>query len=333
METTTKKKILGKGTIGNENSLLIHDVLYVEGVKHNLLSISQLCDRGYQVTFRKNSCEIRLPNSKDVLLIGKRSNNIYLLDIYSSTSIGCLLTKHEESWLWHRRIVHIHMHHLNKLVSNELVLGLPKLGFKKEHVCEAFQKGKQTRKSFKLKNFVSTSKPLELLHMDLFGPSRTISLGGNMYALVVVDDFSRFTWTIFLHSKKETYPEFKKLAKRLQNTCCTNIEAIRSDHDGEFQNEKFSSFFNKLRIFHNFSAPRTSQQNGVMERKNRSLEELAMTIMNESSLPKCFWSDAVSTTCYVMNRVLIRPILKKTPYELLNGRKPHIGHLKVFGCK
>ena len=158
-----------------------------------MLSISQLCDRGYQVTFRTNSCEIRLPNSKEILLVGKRSNNVYLLDISKSTSIDCLLTKHEESWLWHRRIAHIHMHHLNKLVSNELVHGLPKFKFEKEHVCEACQKGKKPRKSFKVKNFVSTSKTLELLHMDLFGPSRTTSLGENLYALVVVDDFSRFT--------------------------------------------------------------------------------------------------------------------------------------------
>jgi len=92
-----KGKILGKGTIGNEDSLLIHDVLYVESLKHSLLNISQLCDRGYQVTFRTNSCEIFFPNSKDVLLIGKRSHNIYLLDISSSTSIGCLLLKREES--------------------------------------------------------------------------------------------------------------------------------------------------------------------------------------------------------------------------------------------
>jgi len=144
-------KILGKGTIGNENNFLIYDVLYVEGLKHSLLSISQLCDRGYQVTFKTNSCEIRLPNSKEVLLVGKRPNNVYLLDISNSTSISCLVTKHEESWLWHRRITHIYMHHLNKLISNELVLGLPKLKFEKEHVCEACQKGKQTRKSFKRK--------------------------------------------------------------------------------------------------------------------------------------------------------------------------------------
>jgi len=201
-----KGKILGKGTIGNENNFLIHDVLYVEGRKHNLLNISQFCDRDYQVTFRTNTCEIGLPNSKEVLLVGKRSNNVYLLDI------GCVIRKHEESWLWNRRIAHIHMHNLNKLISNELVIGLPKFRFKKEHVCEACQKGKQIIKSFKLKNFVSSSKPLELLHMDLFGPSRTTSLGENLYAFMVVDYCSRFTWTIFLHSKKEAYPEYKKLA-------------------------------------------------------------------------------------------------------------------------
>ena len=167
------------------------------------------------------------------------------LDISSPTSIGCFLSKHEESWLWHRRISHIHMNHLNKLVSNELVHGLLKLKFEKEHVCEACQWGKQTRKYFNLKNCVSTSKPLELLHMDLSGPSRTMSLGGNLYALVVVDDFSRYTWTLFLHTKKEAYPEFKKLARKLQNTCCNNIGAIKSDHGGEFQNEKFISFCNK----------------------------------------------------------------------------------------
>jgi len=199
-----------------------------------------------------------LPNSKEVLLVGKRPNHVYLLDISKATSVGYLLTKHEESCLWHRRFAYIHMNHLNKLILNDLVIGLLKLKFEKEHVCEACQKGKQTRKSFKLKNLVSTSKPLELLHMDLFGLSRTMSLGGNLYALVVVDGFSRFTWTIFLHSKKEAYPEFKKLAKRLQNTCCSNIGAIRNHHGGEFQNKKFNNFCNKLGIFHNFSTTKNT---------------------------------------------------------------------------
>ena len=250
------------------------------------------------------------------MLIGKRINNVYLLDISSPCSIGCLLSKHDESWLWHRRIAHIHMNHLNKLISKDLVIGLPKLKFEKDHICEACQKGKQVKNSFKLKNVVSSSKPLELLHMDLFGPSRNMSLGGNYHALVIVDDFSRYTWTL-LESKSDAFSTFKKLARALQNTRNCSNGSIRSDHGGEFQNEKFSKFCEKA---------------GVVERKNRSLEELARTMLSESSLPKYFWVDAVSTSCYVMNRVLIRSILNKTPYELFNGRKPNISHLRVFGC-
>jgi len=109
--------------------------------------------------------------------------------------------------------------------------------------------------------------------------------------------------------------------------------SIKSDHGREFQNEKFDKFCSKLGIKHNFSAPRTPQQNGVVERKNRSLEELARTMLNKTGLPKYFWADVVSTACYVINRVLIRPILKQAPYELFRGRKPNLSHLKVFGCK
>jgi len=108
---------------------------------------------------------------------------------------------------------------------------------------------------------------------------------------------------------------------------------IRSDHGGEFQNEKFEHFCEKHGINHNFSAPRTPQRKDVVERKNKSLEELARTMLNENSLPMYFWADAVNTTCYVLNRVLIRLILKKTPYELFKGRRPALSHLKVFGCK
>ena len=249
--------------------MIIHDVLYVEGLKHKLLSISQLCDKGYQVIFKTNSCEICLPNSKEVVLIGKRINNVYLLDISSPCSIGCLLSKHDESWLWHRRIAHIHMNHLNKLISKDFVIRLPNLKFEKDHICETCQKGKQVKNSFKIKNIVSSLKPLELLHMDLFGPSRTMSLGGNYYALVIVDDFSRYTWTLFLESKSDAFSSFKKLAIRLQNTKNSNIGSIRSDHGEEFQHEKFSKFCEKMGILHKFSAPRTPQQKWCSGKKEQ----------------------------------------------------------------
>jgi len=134
------------------------------------------------------------------------------------------------------------MHHLNRLTRKQLVEGLPKFEFEKDRICEACQKEKQTKVSFKPKNCISTERPLELLHMDLFGPFRTMSLGGNYYALVIIDDFSRFTRTLFLVAKKETFYAFKKLAMVLENEKGSKIVSLRSDHGGEFQNEKFEHF-------------------------------------------------------------------------------------------
>jgi len=220
------------------------------------------------------------------------------------------------------------MHHLNKLISKDLVVGLPKLKFEKYHICEGCQKGKQIKHSFKLKNVFSTSKPPELLHMDLFGHSKTMSLGGNYYALVIVDDFSRFTWTLFLESKSDAFSAFKKLAKRLQNINCSDICAIRN-HGGNFKMKNTVLFVKNLVFSITFLLLELPNKIGLWKGKT----DLLRNLLEPSSLPKYFWVDAVSPNCYVMNQVLIRPILKKTPYELFNGRKPNIGHLKVFGCK
>jgi len=144
------------------------------------------------------------------------------------------------------------MEHLNKLISKDLVIGLPKLKFKKDRLCDACQKGKQVRFSFNSKNIVSTTQPLQLLHMDLFGPSRTMSFGGNYYALVIVDDYSRYTWTLFLTHKRDVFHAFKKLAKIIQNKKNLKIASIRSDHGGEFETKDFESFCDEHSIKHNF---------------------------------------------------------------------------------
>ena len=329
-----KGRILGVGKIGTNSSNSIENVLLVEGLKHSLLSVSQLCDKGYLVSFDSQKCLIEHKHDINIKHVGHRVNNVYMIDLsIKQENNHCFLSKDDDPWLWHKRIAHINMDHLNKLISKDLVVGLPKLKFEKDKLCDACQKGKQTRVSFKSKNVVSTTRPLQLLHMDLFGPSRTMSFGGNYYALVIVDDFSRYTWTLFITHKSDSFQAFRKLAKVIQNKKNLKIASIRSDHGGEFENKDFELFCDEHGIEHNFSAPRTPQQNGVVERKNRSLEEIARTLLNDTSLPKYFWAEAVNTACYIMNRALIRPILKKTPYELFNGRKPNISHLHVFGCK
>ncbi|WJX13359.1 hypothetical protein P8452_03755 [Trifolium repens] len=328
-----KGTILGVGTIGNPSTITISNVALVDNLKHNLLSVAKLCDKGFTINFKPTFCTIESNKDKNVVLKAIRHGNIYILDLDDNCLSGakCLITKNDESWLWHRRMAHLNFDLLNKIASKDLVIGLPKIRFSKDHLCDACQMGKQTRASFKTKKFISTTKPLELIHMDLFGPSRTKSLGGNYYGLVIVDDYSRFCWTLFLSSKSDTLSAFKQFAMMIQNKLDLKIISIRSDHGGEFENNNFEKFCSKHGTEHNFSAPRTPQQNGVVERKNRIQEELARTML--SGLPKYFWADAISTASYVLNRAIIRPILDKTPYEILKGRKPNLSHLRSFGCK
>ena len=150
--------------------------------------------------------------------------------------------------------------------KNELVRGLPRISFEKDQVYETCQMGKQIKTSFKNKIFISTSRPLDLLHMDLFGPLGTTSLGGKSYAFVIVDDF--------LAHKNDAFHEFSKLCKKIQNEIFFTISCIRSDHGREFENVDFEKFCDEHGIEYTFSAPRTPQQNMVVERKNRTLEEM-----------------------------------------------------------
>ena len=155
---------------------------------------------------------------------------------------------------------------ISKLVKFDLVEGLPNIKFEKDKLCDACQEGKQVRISFKSKDIVSTTKPLEF-HIDLFGPTRTLSLGGKRYNLVIVNDYSRYTWVMFLATKDETYDYFSKLCRKIQNKNNLKILSIRSDRGNEFHNQDMEFFCNMNGIDHNFSAPRTPQQNGVVGKK------------------------------------------------------------------
>ena len=151
------------------------------------------------------------------------------------------------------------MHSLSKLIKKELIIDLSNLNFEKDRICDAYQMGKQTRVSFKSKNIISTFRPLELLHMNLFGPIRTTSLGGKRYDFVIIDDFFRFIWIFFLAHKDETFHVFSKFYRKVTNEKYFSIQNIRSDHRTEFENQNFKKFCDEKGIDHNFSAPRTFQ--------------------------------------------------------------------------
>ncbi|MCH79438.1 gag-pol polyprotein [Trifolium medium] len=184
----------------------------------------------------------------------------------------------------------------------------------------------------KLQHLV-TSRVLELLHMDLMGPMQVESISGSIYAFVVVDDYSRYTWINFIREKSDTFEVFKDLCIQLQRQKDLLIVRIRSDHGREFENARFNEFCTSEGIKHEFSSAITPQQNGVVERKNMTIQESARVMLHAKNLPYHFWAEAMHTACYILNRVTLRKGTTSTLYELWKGRKPIVKYFHVFGSK
>nr|GEX86731.1 hypothetical protein [Tanacetum cinerariifolium] len=247
----------GDYQIGN---VTISQVYYVEGLGHNLFSVGQFCDSDLEVAFRQHTCFIHNLDGVD-LLTGSRGNNPYTLslkDMMASSPI-CLLSKASKtkSWLWHRRLSHLNFGSINHLARQGLVRGLLKLKFEKDH-------------------------------LDLCGPIRVESVNGKKYILVIVDDYSRFTWVKFLRSKDETSDFIIKFLKMIQN--------------------------------------------GVVERRNRTLIEAARTMLIYAQALLFLWAEVVATACFTQNRSIIRLRRGKTPYELLHNKLPDLSFFHVFGA-
>ncbi|GJW78998.1 retrovirus-related pol polyprotein from transposon TNT 1-94 [Tanacetum coccineum] len=247
--------IIGNGTISND-SLKIDSAKHVDNLRFNLLSIGQICDNKCRVTFSEHDSKI----NKDGKVIGRgiRKKGLYVMKLGNKSKDQiCLATIDENFTLWHRRLGHANMSLIQSLVSKELVKNLPKLKFD-QHFCDACKIGKQAHTSHTAKNIVLTTRCLELLHMDIFGPSAVWIYRGNRYTLVIVDDYSRYTWTRFLKDKIEAFDQFEVFNRKIQNQLGCIIVSIRTGHSREFDNEvQFGEFCNVNGITHNFSTLRT----------------------------------------------------------------------------
>ncbi|GJR52569.1 retrovirus-related pol polyprotein from transposon TNT 1-94 [Tanacetum coccineum] len=304
--------IMGYGDYVMGDSV-ISRVYYVEGLGHNLFSVGQFCDSDLEVAFRKHTCFVRDLNGTDILK-GSRGTNLYTISIdeMMKSSPICLLSKasKSKSWLWHRRLNHLNFGTINDLARKDLVRGLPRLKFEKDHLCSACQLGKSKKFSHRPKSENTNMEVLHTLHMDLCGPMRVESIKGKKYILVIVDDYSRFTWVKFLRSKDET-PEFvTNFLKQIQVGLNKTVRFIRTDNGTEFVNQALSAYYEGVGISHQKSVLRTPQQNGIVERRNQ----------------------AVATACYTQNRSLIHTRHNKTPYELVHEKKPDLTFFRVFGA-
>ncbi|GKB72170.1 putative ribonuclease H-like domain-containing protein [Tanacetum coccineum] len=264
-------RITGKGTLKTDN-LDFEDVYFVNELKFNLFSVSQMCDKKNYVLFTDTECLVlslnfKLLDENQILLKIPRKDNMYSFDmknIVPKESLTCLVTKAtlDKSIVWHKRLGHINFKNINKLVKDNLVRGLPTKRFENDQTCVACLKGKQHRASY-------------------------------------TDDYSRFTWVFFLTTKDETSQILMSFIKEIENLVDKKVKIIRSDNGTEFKNKVMDDFCREKGIKREYSIARTPQQNGVAERRNRTLIEAARTMLADSKLPTTFWAKAVSTACYL----------------------------------
>ncbi|GJS21150.1 putative ribonuclease H-like domain-containing protein [Tanacetum coccineum] len=301
-----------------------------------------MCDKKNYFLFTDTECLVLSPNFKlrdksQILIKIPRKDNMYSFDmknIVPKESLTCLVAKDtsDESMLWHRRLGHINFKNINKLVKDNLVRGLPTKRLENDQTYVACLKGKQHRASCKSKVLNPITKPLFMLHMDLFGLTFLSSLIHKKYYLVVTDDYSRFTWVFFLTTNDETSEILKNFIKEIENLVDKKVKIIKSDNGTEFKNKVMDDFCREKGIKMEYSVARTRQQNGMAEKRNKTLIKATRTMLADSKLPTTFWAEALNMACYVQNRVLVVKPHNKTPYELFRGFKPDLSFMRPFGC-
>nr|GEU52610.1 integrase, catalytic region, zinc finger, CCHC-type, peptidase aspartic, catalytic [Tanacetum cinerariifolium] len=263
--------IMGFGDLQWGN-ILITRVYFVQGLGHNLFLVGQFCDSDLEDAFRRNTCFVR--NLEGVVLLsGNQTINLYTINLHEMTSASpiCLMARASstKSWLWHQRLSHLNFDTINNLAKSDLVSDLPKFKYHKEHLCPSCEQGKSKRASHPPKLVPNSRQRLHLLHIDLCGLMRIASINGKRYVLMIVDDYSHYTWVHFLRSKDE--------------------------------------------------APKT-------------LVEAAIIMLIFSHAPLFLWAEVIATACFTQNRSIIHRQFNKTSYELINGKKPDIFFLHVFGA-
>jgi hypothetical protein len=260
-----------------------------------------------------------------------KGNRCFPLALESLTPAAMKASVNEDSWTWHRRLGHLNFASMKKMKQEEIVYGLPVIADSR-NVCEGCVKGKHHREKFDQGEAWRAKHPLELVHTDLCGPMQVESIGGNRYFLTFIDDYSRMCWVYFLRNKSDTLSVFKKFKILVETQSGYSLKKLRSDRGGEYTSYEFQNYCASLGVERQLTVAYSPQQNGVAERRNRTIGEMARSMLIEKGIPTEFWGEAVNTAVYLQNRCVTSAVEGKTPFEAFTGRKPGIKHLRVFGC-
>ncbi|GAA0173161.1 transmembrane signal receptor [Lithospermum erythrorhizon] len=335
----TKLTVIGKGIVKiklNNVTYSIGDVYFVPELKTNLLSVGQLQEKGLSIVFKNGKCCVFHPTRGEIVQTNMKANRMFMLisevQICSDAEGGCLqATVRENTELWHQRLGHLNYKSLCNLQGKKMVTGMPEI--KNDGlVCTHCLSGKQTRVSIPKEATWRASKPLELIHSDLCGPITPTSNSGKRYFLSFIDDYSRKCWIYLLSNKSDALEHFKYFKNMAENEIEAKLKCLRTDRGGEFNSEQFDQYCKDQGIKRHLTTTYTPQQNGVAERKNRTLMNMVRAMITTKNMPKKFWPEAVLWSCHVLNRCPTSSVEGMTPQEAWSGRKPGVDHLRVWGC-
>ncbi|PKU68501.1 Retrovirus-related Pol polyprotein from transposon TNT 1-94 [Dendrobium catenatum] len=309
--------------------LTLSQIHHVPTISHNLLSVSHLThDNNVSVVFSPSGFCIKDLQTQATLLQGPCRNGLYTIRIPPPASTSSALSAtSSSSYRWHTRLGHPHPQVLASISQANRDLAISTSVF----TCSTCKAAKSHKLVFPVSSR-SNVTPLALLHFDVWGPTPTISHQGYKYYLVIIDDFSRFTWLFMLRAKSEVPKIIIHFKIFIENQLSHKIKCIQTDGGSEFTNNELKSFLQNNGIHHRISCPYTPEQNGMAERKNRHIIETTRTLLQTAHLPYQFWPDAALTAVHLINRMPSVTIQNKTPFELLHQTKPTYSHLKTFGC-
>lgn len=316
---------------GEVKKIVIDNVLYVPRLSSNLVSIKKLARDGYKIILEGEQCNIfKGPELKAVV---KPYGDLYELN----TAEKALITKNLNCskdciHVWHRRLGHRSLDAIKSLTEKGLAKGIIIKDCKEDKICECCIKGKMARKSFPKESTNKTEKPLDLIHTDVCGPMQTKTPGNKRYILTLIDDFSRYTKIYLMETKDLAAACIKNYVELTKTQQCRKPRIIRSDRGKEYVNKNLQDYLRAEGIETQLTAPYSPEQNGVAERKNRSLLEMSRCMLIDAGLDNKYWGEAVATANYLQNRLPTRTTAK-TPYELWFSQIPDLTRIKQFGCE
>jgi histone deacetylase 1/2 len=320
----------GTSTLQTDSGeIKLENVCYVPSLKKNLASVGSMTDLGHIVMFTKESCWIYKHNQ--LVATGSRdlSNGLYYLHETSSQALS--VESSDIADLWHRRMGHISYSGLSFLSKSLHTLGLPLINVD-SRLCSCCLAGKHHRERFPRKSERRAQVPGERIHTDVIGPMQRPSLGGSRFILVFTDCFSRKSWTLFMKHKSETFYHFRNFKAKLEAETGNQLKSLRSDRGGEYLSFSFNDFCLQHGIHRELTQPRTPQQNGVAERRNRTIFERARSIAADCKLPTFLWAEAISMATYLVNLSPTRANFGVPPEASYTGKQIKLDHLKIFGC-